>query len=79
MRAMNMSQLTQSHVLLFGVIARAACLGKKAYGSYSEASSVVKKVATSRNRQFRRRGHQRMAVYRCDACRHWHVGNTDAD
>ncbi len=74
-----MSQLTQSHVLLFGVIAQAACVGKVAYTTYSKAAGVVKKVATSHNRQFRRHGRQRMQVYRCDACRHWHVGNTDVE
>lgn len=44
------------------------CDGKAIYLDYDHAKSAAK----------RRRGHKQkrpaMAIYRCDHCRHWHIG-----
>jgi hypothetical protein len=47
----------------------AGCVGKTAFPSHSAASAVANK----RQRR-KKRDRQRSEPYRCEHCRHWHIG-----
>lgn len=76
-----MTQLTQSHVLLFDAIAakcrgvHRSCFGKIAYPTFWAANRVVKQaVGRESNRRRRSRGGGKLDVYRCKVCHDWHIG-----